>query len=172
MTRAIGLDLSLEATGLALVDGATRTIRPKAGPDDPARRLHEIVERTITRLHAQPADVAVVEAYFVNPKFVTSALRLAELGGAIRVALFEANIPYVEIPPASLKMFATGNGNAKKDQMIHAAFENGGTPANDNEADAYLLRLIALQRYEPRDDRPRLTESLLALDWPTLKVAA
>lgn len=170
--NVIGFDLSLAATGLALPDGTCRTYRPKTGPDEPARRLHELVERISARIHAVHADLAVIEAYFVNPKFVTASLRLAELGGPIRVLLFERNIPYIEISPAALKMFATGNGNATKEQMVIAARNYGATVANDNEADAFLLRLAALQRYEPTLELPQITKSIAALPWPDVKVAA
>lgn len=172
MIRALGLDLSLTATGLALPDGTCRTFRPKAGPDDPGRRLHELVERITARLHGEHADIAIIEAYFVNPKFPRAAVDLAELGGPIRVLLFERNIPYIEIAPAALKLFATGNGNATKTDMLSTALQLGATVANDNEADAWLLRLAALQRYEPRLDRPQLTKSIAARAWPTLRVAA
>lgn len=172
MIRALGIDLSLTATGIAYTDGITRTYRPKAGPDDPGRRLHELVERITARLHGEHADIAIIESYFVNPRFVTASLRLAELGGPIRVLLFERNIPYIEIAPAALKLFAAGDGNATKDQMVAAARNYGADVANDNEADAWLLRLAALQRYEPRLELPQLTKSIAALAWPTLKVAA
>lgn len=172
MIRALGIDLSLAATGLALTDGTCRTFSPHAGADDPARRLHELVERISIRLRPERADVAVIESYFVSPKFVTSALRLAELGGPIRVLLFELNIPYIEITPTALKMFATGNGHATKQQMIDAAGHYGATVANDNEADAWLLRLVALQRYEPQLELPQLTKSIAARPWPVLEAAA
>lgn len=170
MIRAIGLDLSISASGVALADGTCRTFRPTVGTDQPARRLHELVERIATWL--RQADVAVIEGYNPGGHQGFTMVRLAELGGAIRVLLHERNIPYVEIAPKSLKLFAAGTGDAKKEQMITVAQACGATVANDNEADAWLLRLAALQRYEPRWEWPQLTRSIAALPWPNVKVAA
>lgn len=171
MIPAIGLDLSTRATGLALPDGSCRTIRPKA--DDQQGRLIEVVERIGARLHGGNKPlVAVIEGYFSNPKFVTSGLKLAELGGAIRLMLYSRRIPYLEIGPTSLKLFATNNGHASKDDMIAAARVLGAEVKNDNEADAWWLWMAAQQRYEPHLDRPMLTQTLHALAWPELSRSA
>lgn len=53
----------------------------------------------------------------------------------------ENKIPYQGVPVASIKKFATGKGNAKKDAMIAAAVERGFKPADDNEADALMILL-------------------------------
>ncbi len=47
----------------------------------------------------------------------------------------------VDQVPSAIKKWATGNGNAKKAEMIDIADLMGYTPANDHEADAYLLAL-------------------------------
>lgn len=169
MIRAVGIDASLTATGLACVDGTCRTFKPHL--EHPAR-LHELAARLGAKLYSQRPDIVVIEGYFSNPKFVHTAIQLAELGGALRVMLMEQSIPFVEIQPSALKMFATGNGNANKLFMLGTARLLGAEVANDNEADAWFLRLIALQRYEPTLDFPQLTESLTLLDWPALEVAA
>lgn len=50
-------------------------------------------------------------------------------------------IPYIGVEVKTLKSYATGNGNAKKPEMIAAAKALGFDPSNDNEADAlHLLR--------------------------------
>lgn len=55
----------------------------------------------------------------------------------------EANkVPYEGVPVGTIKLFATGKGNAKKDQMIAAVRSWGYEPEDDNEADAIaILRL-------------------------------
>lgn len=169
MIRAVGIDASLRASGFARADGTCQTFKPHL--THPAR-LHELVARIGARLLTERPDVVVIEGYFSNPKFVHVAIQLAELGGALRVMLLEQTIPFVEIQPAALKMYATGNGNANKQQMVDAARTLGAVVDNDNEADAWLLRLIALQRYQPTLDYPQLTESLTLLEWPVLEVAA
>ena len=55
-------------------------------------------------------------------------------------------IPYQGVPVGTIKKFATGKGNASKDEMLDAARALGHSPADDNEADALaLLRWAASQ---------------------------
>lgn len=162
----VGLDLSTTATGVALTDGSCRTIRPQAGAAEPSRRLHEIVDRVAMRVKSLRPLVVVLEGYGYNSSRLA---RNAELGGAIRLLCFEQNIPYIEIAPNSLKLFATGNGHADKDAMVAAARAHGATVANDNEADAWWLWCAAQQRYEHQPERPALTTTLLGLAWPELR---
>ena len=54
-----------------------------------------------------------------------------------------------KVHPGTLKKFATGNGHAKKEQMIKACHVKFGyTPADDNEADALLLLQYQIQKDE------------------------
>ena len=58
----------------------------------------------------------------------------------------EANqIPFKGVPVATIKKFATGNGNANKPAMINAMIARGYSPADDNEADALALLHWALE---------------------------
>lgn len=56
----------------------------------------------------------------------------------------EANkTPYEGVPVGTIKKYATGKGNAGKEEMIAAAVAAGYTPEDDNAADAvHLLRYI------------------------------
>jgi Holliday junction resolvasome RuvABC endonuclease subunit len=54
-------------------------------------------------------------------------------------------IPYSGVPVGTIKKFATGKGNASKDEMIKAASYNGFTPEDDNEADAINLLRYAME---------------------------
>lgn len=50
-------------------------------------------------------------------------------------------IPYQGVPVGTIKLFATGKGNASKEMMIDAARECGYDVVDDNHADAiHLLR--------------------------------
>ena len=70
---------------------------------------------------------------------------LGELGGVIKCALFEERQPYIVVPPARLKKFACGKGNAKKDEVRLEVYKRWGfeAPSND-EVDAYVLARIGL----------------------------
>lgn len=170
-----GVDASLSAFGIALPAGDLLTLKPKAGAAEPARRLHELaraVERAL-RLHPPRPELVLIEGYDLHPRGITSAHRLAELGGVIRLRLFELGVPYLEIPPASLKRYATGNGNANKDRMIDAARALGATPADHDQADAFLLRHLGRAAYglEPTI-APHAAEIVAAFTWPSLGRAA
>jgi len=143
MTRVLGLDLSLTSTGYACPDCGTGTISVRS------RGLERLVElRDEILSHAITADVVVLEGY-AFAAHAAHAHALGELGGVVRVALFEAGIPVAEVPPASLKRFATGKGAANKDAMIAAAIRHFGFEGSTNdEADAWLLRCMGLAYYD------------------------
>ncbi|HZP21427.1 MAG TPA: hypothetical protein VFB16_14625 [Bauldia sp.] len=51
----------------------------------------------------------------------------------------ERGIPYEGVPVGTIKRFATGKGNASKDEVIAAVRRLGFSPADHNEADALAL---------------------------------
>lgn len=51
------------------------------------------------------------------------------------------NIMYVGVPVATIKKAVTGNGHAKKEQVIQAVQAKGYSPVDDNEADALAIAL-------------------------------
>lgn len=55
-------------------------------------------------------------------------------------------IPYEGVPVGTIKKFATGKGNASKDEMIAAVKAKGYLCKDDNEADAVALLLCVLDR--------------------------
>lgn len=170
--KIIGLDLSLTRTGIALPDGQLRSLTPKAGASERARRLHEIVSRLDCWIAVTHPELAVIEDYFVG-RNVQTALRLGELGGVIRTRLFEHGIRYIDLNTKTLKQYATGNGEASKDDMLGAALGDGVDPANHDEADAHWLRRVGVHAFdsvEPKYLRVELHDvrlRLLAdLRWP------
>jgi len=87
-----------------------------------------------------------------------SALVLGELAATVKLACwdyFDGNLnrflPYPEhmrtplqIPPMTLKKFAAGKGNAKKQEMLMQIYKRWGIEFNDdNAADSYALARVA-----------------------------
>ena len=153
--RIAGLDLSTKRIGYAEPSGKVWSITSSAGADDVPRRLHELerfLELTMRRRPPLPELVAI-EGYSLASPGRLALVRLGELGGVIRLRLFELEVRYVEVPPTSLKRHATGNGNADKERMLARALELGACLTNHDEADAWLLRRMARQAHglEPVD---------------------
>ena len=87
-----------------------------------------------------------------------SALKLGELAGLVKLTIwdyFDGNlysvIPYEEhlrkplqIPPMTLKKYATGKGTAKKQEMLMQMYKRWNVEFNDdNAADSYALARLA-----------------------------
>lgn len=139
----IGLDLSLTATGIATAEG-TRTLKPVSGLVGMARLA---AFRSTLLSECARADLVVIEGYSMGTQRQAShAHALGELGGVVRLALYEAGVPYVDVPPASLKRYATGKGNANKGQVLEAASKRSGLDfaGDNNRADAWWLRQMGL----------------------------
>jgi hypothetical protein len=80
-----------------------------------------------------------------------AALVLGELSATVRLTIFDffedgddRRFP-LKIPPMTLKKYASGKGNAKKQEMLLQMYKRWGVEFNDdNAADSYgLARLVA-----------------------------
>lgn len=165
MVTVFGIDPSTKRIGLARPDGSTTSITAHAGADDPYRRLHELKVAVVRELRCWPdAALAVVEGYTYAVAGRKALVRLGEIGGAIRLAVFEAGLDLVDITPTALKLAATGNGAAKKPEMVAHAQALGATPRNDDEADAWHLHNVGRRALAGDLTLP---PSVAALPWPT-----
>jgi hypothetical protein len=54
-------------------------------------------------------------------------------------------VPYQGVPVGTIKIHATGKGNAPKEAMVAAARARGFSPSDDNEADAIAILLWAIE---------------------------
>jgi Holliday junction resolvasome RuvABC endonuclease subunit len=135
----MGIDPSLNATGLALVDGTTQTLKQKAADGD--YRLVNIRCSVIGAI-APPLrpDLVAVEDL---PKNAMGAGITGQVKGVILEVLQAYKVPYVKVSPATVKKFATNNGAAKKPLMRSAWFEYSGIDnPRDDEVDAAWLRTL------------------------------
>lgn len=79
-----------------------------------------------------------------------AAIVLGELSAVVRLTIFDyyatCDFKYpLKVPPMTLKKYAAGKGNAKKQEMLLQIFKRWGIEFNDdNAADSYALaRLVA-----------------------------
>ena len=122
---------------------------------------------------AQPrhgVDLVVIEGFsFGSPQGATEA---GGLGWTIRIALTEACVPFAVVPPSTLKKFATGKGNAGKDDMKLAALSRLGIEftgkGSGDRCDATWLRVMGLDALGCQVvDLPAVNRQALAkVAWP------
>lgn len=174
--RVLGLDLSLTSTGVAHVDGTPdRLAPPRLTGMERLAWLRSEVHRLVLqqRLTSERlVDLVVIEGYAMGSKRQSHSYATGELGGVIRLMLHTSLIPYVEVAPASLKKYATGKGNASKDEVLAEAIRRlQYQGANNDEADAMWLRQMALCAYAEPDfvGMPATNRSALTVvDWPVI----
>lgn len=136
--KIVGIDASLTSTGVAVLNGSlhTETIQSKkTGPE----RLVEIRERI--REIVAGADLIVLEGYaFARPN---QSHQIGELGGVLRVMLHELGMKWLEVAPSAVKKFATGKGNAKKEEVAVGVYKRWKKEfVSSDEADAFVLAMI------------------------------
>lgn len=164
--QVIGLDLSLTETGIATTAGQT-TIKtsPDTRLEDRLLTIRDSIYRTISDAGSNP--LVVIENYVTRSP---AASILGMVHGVIRVHLHEHHIPYVLIPPASLKRYATGKGNATKPDIRVAILQRYSQDIrNDNACDAFVLRAMGLDALgTPLAALPQThRQALDKICWPT-----
>jgi Holliday junction resolvasome RuvABC endonuclease subunit len=140
--RVIGLDLSITATGVAEVDGTLSTIRPKTAGDERLVTIRDRVRSLVAGPSAE-ATIVAMEGLLYSTKMGGA---LGMVHGAVRVELWDRGIPYVVLPPSTLKKYATGKGNATKADMRVALLRRMDLDVrDDNQVDAWWLRAAGHQ---------------------------
>lgn len=132
-----GIDLSLTSTGLC-ISGNPTAIRSKLRGTE---RLIEIRDELLKRLINSNVEIVALEGYSYSSRF-SHAHSIGELGGVVKVALAEAQIETVIIPPTNRAKFATGRGNASKDEVVAAVLgmvQIENQPGLDDLCDAWVL---------------------------------
>lgn len=153
----IGIDLSLTSTGLVRVGKTESVTTIKTKPKDGHNLArYEKIRKEICAL-VRRGDFVFVEnyAFKINPKQTSSIVSLAELGGIVKWALVKrtGRIPFV-VSPSTLKLFVSGHGHSKKEEMRLAAYKKWGKEfKNSDECDAYgLARLGVYLIYGPEKE--------------------
>lgn len=170
MESILGLDLSLTSTGFSFGNKQGTLSSAKRGVerlDDIANQLTDLLSQLSTR------PTVILEGYSFASRN-SQAHAIGELGGVVRLTLFRAGIPFIDVPPTCRAKFATGRGNASKNEVISAISARTGIvwsgKGADDEADAWILEEMGLcavgaARFEwPKQH----TEALDKIDWSVL----
>jgi crossover junction endodeoxyribonuclease RuvC len=94
-------------------------------------------------------DLVAVESLFAHPKHPATSIIMAHARGVLLLATRAANLPLLELRPATIKKALTGSGQAPKAQMqaaIQTRFALKDPPHPPDLADALAIALCALER--------------------------
>ena len=158
--RLIGIDPSLTSTGFAYTDKNgdihTGRILPKnmRGPE----RLYFIKYHVgkllddLFGLLGGPVQSIIYEDYAMGGKTNKGRLfSIGELGGVLKTLAWERGMDVLLVPPSSLKLFATGKGNADKEEVMDAIAKRYSYSVTQNdEADAFILMKMGQLYYSGR----------------------
>jgi crossover junction endodeoxyribonuclease RuvC len=145
----IGIDQSLTGTSICLYQDQQlefHNIKPLYMGVSRISEIYKVFCQILDEHEGQVAGAAI-EGYAFSAK--GAKFNLGELGGVLRLALYERKIITVEVPPTYLKKFFTGKGNAQKNLMIKEAFKKYDIDLNDdNDCDSFGLSLVAREYFE------------------------
>lgn len=116
-----------------------------SAPLDGLARLRYLRDKILWMFNECPGPVLVViEGYAFGMGRGNTLAFLGELGGVVKIALADHTEATVRIvPPATLKKFVAGKGNAPKAVMLKEVFRRFGVDVDDdNLADAAGLCFI------------------------------
>ena len=162
----MGIDPSLTSTGVS-VGGATSSIRPVLNG---VPRLIEIRNAIVNLVSEHDIQVVAIEGYSYGSRN-SHAHSLGELGGVVRVALYERGIPFVDIPPTVRAKFATGKGNAGKSEVVSAVSAKTGLVWSGGDGadrcDAWIMEQILLTKFgnSPYDWGAGQMDALAKVEW-------
>lgn len=142
LPRILALDLSLTSTGYAVARDGMRAGTLPPGNRRGCARLDWIARAVINLAVTDPAaHLVALEGYaFGRPN---QAHQIGELGGAVRLELWRRGMPYIEVPPSTVKKYATGSGAAKKEQMLAEAIRRLGYQGSSHDvADALWIHAV------------------------------
>lgn len=175
--RVIGLDLSLTSTGIAdfTHDGQviTKTIRSASNGKavtDQYDRLANIVREIADYISSQGPHPALV--LIEGPSYGSKGAGTWDRAGLwwlVACLIIDRKHPLAVVPPAVLKKYATGRGNADKTAMAVALQKRWGIElGDDNKVDAWWLGAAGREYLgQPYVDMPKAQrEALAKVAWP------
>ena len=162
----MGLDLSLTSTGCC-IDGESFVIKPKSKG---AERLSSVSSLIVATAIEKNIDLVIIEGYAFGARNSQSH-SIGELGGAVRMKLWEMGIKFIDIPPTCRAKFATGKGNASKNEVISSISAKTGIiwtgSGADDMCDAWILEQMGMVKLGiSRYDWTKLqTSALEKVEW-------
>lgn len=170
--KLAGLDLSLTATGVAVIEdgkklfsGVIRSHPAGKRPVDELERILDIVGRVekILDTHMDAGEGLVV---IENLAFMAKGNTLTQLSGLnyfVRKMCRDRGWRFALVAPLTLKKFVTGKGKGDKSVMMAEIHKRWGEAfLDDNEADAYALARAAAV-FDPKTKATESTRHIYKL---------
>lgn len=155
----VGIDPSLTSPGFAVLneDGSPRGVFNLVTRDlRGGERLEAIYDWAMSHFPMSGELLegrAVIEGYAINAQ--NRPFDLGEAGGVFRLVLAQNRIPYTVVPPALVKKFVTGNGQATKERVQECTKRNWGFSfVQEDQCDAYVMGRIARALHLNRAENP------------------
>jgi Holliday junction resolvasome RuvABC endonuclease subunit len=167
----LALDLSLVSTGFCSDKKMGIIATAEKGP----KRLDLISSAISDIVKEEEIGVVVIEGYSFASRS-GQAFSIGELGGVVRTTLYRMGIPFIEIPPTCRAKFATGKGNASKNEVVSSISAKTGiifrNPGADDQCDAWILLEMAKTYLGVSSiDWPKVNKDALdKVDWSPLQV--
>jgi crossover junction endodeoxyribonuclease RuvC len=140
--RFVGIDPSTKTGLVILEDNKVHTAVEITSKEkrDPHRFMD--IAKTVMK-YITEHDVICIEGFSYSSKGSAVSVQYG-IGWILRSELIKVGLSYYEVPPSSVKKFATGKGNAKKDELVLPIYKRWGFEHNsDNVRDAFVLAQIA-----------------------------
>jgi Holliday junction resolvasome RuvABC endonuclease subunit len=166
----LGIDASVRSSGVVVLRSGFAPLQVRIAPpaslgEKSFAYIYDNFEATIKLLGK--VDMAAME----GPSF-NSLNRPFDMGaayGVFKVLMAKNKIPFVTVPPKSLKKFMTGNGAASKETMVLYANSLGLDSKQEDIADAFALALVAKDCYHGKAEvRTRAREEVVQQSLTTL----
>lgn len=158
----MAIDPSLTSTGIAVGAKAPHLTLWKPGKATGIDRLAWFSEAAYRAICGYKVSLVAIEGYAFSSRN-SRAHALGELGGVLRLACARAAVPVLDVPPSTLKKFATGKGNASKELVLTEAVRRlGYEGSSTDEADAQWLWLLAKTWLKESDQGAKLPQSHLS----------
>lgn len=156
MTKIVGIDPGLAATGVGVVRGRGMKVAgysfgciTTSHSIPLAERLDRIFSRLQQLFAHETPDLVVVEDVFSLKEYPKSGIVLGQVSGVVMLAACRAGLRCLQIPVREAKQILTGNGNASKVQLEKAVrrhLEHPGMIRPYHASDALGLAMIGLFR--------------------------
>jgi len=141
--KLLALDIATKTGWKSPTASGTWDLTPNRG-ESSGMRLIRFRAKLLEIIKAE--NISII-AYERPAGFHKQALIITgELVGVLKMVAEEYHIHLACYSATEIKKFATGKGNATKEEMIKAAQRKGYDPQDDNEADAIHLYDLAINK--------------------------